>query len=142
MTFVEILPPLNATLNGTSAVLLFLGWRAIKARHVSRHRALMLSALASSTLFLTFYLTRFALTGAHKYPLTDWTRTVYYAVLVSHTLLAITTLPLIGRTLYLAWKKRFLEHRAIARWTFPIWAYVSVTGVVVYLMLYQWAGVR
>ena len=139
-SFVDLLPTVNATLNATSGVLLFIGWRAIKAKQVAFHRACMLSAVATSTLFLTFYLIRFALTGAHRYPLDDWTRPVYLGILGSHTLLAATVPFLAARTLYLAWRQRFDAHRRIARVTFPIWMYVSVTGVVVYVMLYHVAG--
>ena len=133
----DILPALNAGLNATSAVLLFAGWRAIRARRVDIHWRCMLGATATSVVFLASYLTRFALTGVHRYPVDDWTRTVYLVVLGSHTLLAATVPFLVGRTLFLAWKKRFAGHRGIARWTLPIWFYVSVTGVVVYVMLYQ-----
>jgi putative membrane protein len=139
--FVHALPTVNACLNGTSAILLYAGWRAIKARRISLHWKLMLSATLTSTLFLTFYLIRFALTGVHRYPLDDWTRTAYRLLLGSHTLLAITVPALVGRSLWLAYKKDFARHRKITRITFPIWMYVSVTGVLVYLMLYQYAGV-
>jgi putative membrane protein len=140
MTFTEFLPTLNATLNATSAVFLFAGWRAIKAKKVSLHWKLMTAALTASSLFLVFYLIRFALTGAHRYPLDDWTRPVYLAILGSHTLLAATVPFLAARTLHLALKKRYESHRRIARWTFPIWGYVSVTGVIVYFMLYHLAA--
>lgn len=139
--FVAILPSINACLNGSSALLLYAGYRAIRARRVALHWKLMVSATGTSTLFLTFYLIRFALTGVHKYPLDDWTHTAYLAILGSHTLLAVTVPFLAGRTLWLGYTKQFAKHRRIARWTFPIWMYVSVTGVIVYLMLYQWAGV-
>jgi len=137
MVLAEILPTLNATLNATSATLLFTGWRAIRRGQVARHRACMLSAVATSALFLVFYLIRFALTGAHRYPVDDWTRPVYLAILSSHTLLAATVPFLVGVTVWRAWRERFSAHRRLARWTFPIWMYVSVTGVIVYLMLYQ-----
>ncbi len=140
MTFTELLPTLNASLNATSALCLFAGWRAIKAKRVSLHWKLMTAALSASALFLVFYLIRFALTGAHRYPLDDWTRPVYLAILASHTLLAATVPFLAARTLHLAIKKRYESHRRIARWTFPIWAYVSVTGVIVYFMLYHLAA--
>ncbi len=139
MSFVEALPTLNATLNATSATLLFAGWRAIRARRISLHWKLMLAAVGTSTLFLGFYLTRFALTGAHRYPVEDWTRTLYLTVLGTHTVLAAFVPFLVARLLWLAAKKRFERHRKLARWTFPIWAYVSVTGVIVYGMLYHLA---
>jgi len=136
MTLAGALPTVNAALNATSAVLLFLGWRAIRAGERARHRALMLGACTSSVLFLAGYLTRIALTGTHRFPGAGALRAVYLAVLGSHTLLAAATLPLVARTLWLAFGERFPAHRGVARWTFPIWMYVSVTGVVVYLLLY------
>jgi len=135
--FIAILPTVNATLNATSAVLLFVAWRAIKAKHIQLHRALMLSAVTTSAVFLVCYLIRVAATGAHAYPRHDVTRPIYLAILASHTLLAATVPFLAGRALYLAWRGRFDAHRRIARITFPIWMYVSVTGVVVYVMLYH-----
>lgn len=137
--FAEFLPTLNATLNGTSALFLFVGWRAIKAKNTRLHWQAMLAATTTSVLFLTFYLIRFSLTGVHTYPRNDYTRTIYRVVLATHTVLAAMVPFLVGRTLYLAWRRRFDQHRGIARWTLPIWMYVSVTGVVVYLMLYHLA---
>jgi len=142
MTLAGVLPSVNAALNGTSAVLLVLGFRAIRAGHRERHRALMLGAFASSILFLAGYLARIALTGTHAFPGTGAFRAVYLAVLGSHTLLAAVTGPLVLRTLFLALKDRFPSHRHIARWTLPVWLYVSVTGVVVYVMLYHLAPGR
>ncbi len=139
MTLGEVLPPVNATLNGTSAVLVFLGWRAIRAGDRIRHRALMLAALGSSTLFLAGYLTRVALTGTHAFPGGGALRAIYLAVLASHTLLAAAAAPMVLRTLFLGLRARFPDHRRIARFTLPIWMYVSVTGVAVYVMLYQLA---
>ncbi len=137
LRFVDLLPTVNATLNATSGVLLFVGWRAIKAKEVALHRFCMVAAVSTSALFLVFYLTRVALTGTHRYPLNDWTRPLYLGILGTHTLLAATVPFLAGRSLYLAWRGRFEAHRRIARVTFPIWMYVSVTGVVVYVMLYH-----
>jgi putative membrane protein len=139
VTLAEVLPPVNATLNGTSAVLVLLGWRAIRAGERERHRALMLGAFASSVLFLVAYLTRVALTGTHAFPGGGTLRAVYLTVLASHTLLAAAAAPLVLRTLFLAVRARFPDHRAIARVTLPIWMYVSVTGVAVYVMLYHLA---
>lgn len=139
MTLGEALPGVNAALNGASAVLLLLGWRAIRAGDRERHRRLMLSALVTSALFLASYLTRVALTGTHRYPGGGALKAVYLAVLGSHTLLAAAVLPLVLVTLRRALRAKFPEHRRIARWTLPVWLYVSVTGVVVYLMLYQLA---
>jgi putative membrane protein len=138
--FVEALPTINASLNALSATLLVLGWRAIRARKVSTHWQLMLSATATSVAFLVFYVIRFSLTGVHRYPVDDWTKTVYLTVLTSHTLLAAMVPFLVGAAIYLAARKRFDRHRRIARLTFPVWLYVSVTGVVVYLMLYHLHG--
>jgi putative membrane protein len=139
VTLAEVLPPVNATLNGTSALLVLLGWRAIRAGERERHRALMLAAFASSVLFLAGYLTRMALTGTHAFPGGGALRAVYLAVLASHTLLAAAAGPMVLRTLFLAVRERFPDHRRIARFTLPIWMYVSVTGVAVYVMLYQLA---
>ena len=139
MTLAEALPTVNASLNALSAVLLVSGWRAIRAGNRQRHRALMLSALGSSALFLVGYLTRVALTGTHRFPGGGALKATYLAVLGSHTVLAVVVLPLVLRTLYLALRGRFDSHRRIARWTFPVWLYVSVTGVAVYLMLYHLA---
>lgn len=138
-TFTDVLPTLNATLNALSAAFLYTGYRAIRARRTSLHWRCMLAATATSTTFLVFYLIRFALTGAHRYPVPGATRTLYFIILGTHTLLAATVPFFVARTLYLAWKRRFDAHRRIARWTFPIWMYVSATGVIVYLMLYHLA---
>jgi putative membrane protein len=141
VSFADLLPSVNATLNATSAVLLVLGFRAIRAGRRETHRALMLGAVASSVLFLVSYVTRIALTGTHRFPGEGALRAVYLAVLVSHTLLAALAGPLVLRTLFLALRERFPDHRRIARWTLPVWLYVSVTGVVVYVMLYHLAPV-
>ena len=137
MTLAELLPSFNATLNGTSAVLLFSGWLAIRSGRRAVHQRLMIAACASSTLFLAGYFTRIALTGTHRFPGDGALRAVYLAVLASHTILAAALLPLALRTLYLSLSKRYAPHKRIARWTLPIWIYVSVTGVVVYVMLYR-----
>lgn len=131
------LAALNALLNGTSAILLMLGLRAILKGDRETHKKFMLSAFGTSILFLISYLTRFYLTGVHRYPGEGAMRTFYLTLLGTHTILAAITPFLAIRTLYLAAKERFVEHRRIARWTFPVWMYVSVTGVVVYLMLYH-----
>ena len=134
-----ILPAVNATLNATSGVLLYLGWRAIRARRIEVHWRLMVSATVVSACFLVVYLTRVALTGVHRYPVEGWSKSVYLAVLSTHTLLAATVPFLVAVTLWRAAHERFDRHRRIARWTLPIWLYVSVTGVLVYLMLYHLA---
>ena len=131
------LPALNAVLNAASAVLVVLGYRAIRRLQVERHRKLMLSAAAVSAVFLVSYLTYHAQVGSVRFTAQGLPRTIYFAVLVSHTILAAAILPLVLRTLYLGLKRRDDRHRRIARWTLPIWLYVSVTGVVVYLMLYR-----
>jgi len=136
MNLGEILPPVNAVMNATSAVLIFLGWRAIRAGNRTRHRALMLSALGVSALFLVGYLTRVALTGTHRFPGTGALRSAYLVLLGTHTVLAAAIVPLIGFAIYYAWKGRFEAHRRVARVTLPAWLYVSVTGVLVYFMLY------
>ena len=137
MTVGELLPSVNAALNATCAVLLFLGWRAVRRGDRALHRKLMLAACACSALFLAGYFTRIALTGVHRFPGAGALRVTYLAVLTSHTLLAALTLPLALRTLQLSLGARFPEHRRIARVTFPVWIYVSVTGVAVYVLLYR-----
>lgn len=135
---VPALPTLNAALNATSAVLLTAGFVFIRRRRIGAHKACMLSAFATSTLFLVSYLYYHWQVGATPFEGVGWTRPVYFAILISHTVLAAAVVPLVLVTLYRALRERFDRHRAIARWTLPIWLYVSVTGVVVYLMLYHW----
>lgn len=132
------LAALNATLNGSSAICLALGLRAILRGDRKTHKKWMITAFTMSVVFLISYLTRFSLTGVHRYPGTGGMKTFYLSLLGSHTLLAAVTPFLAIRTLYLASKERFESHRKIAKITFPIWMYVSVTGVLVYFMLYQW----
>jgi uncharacterized membrane protein YozB (DUF420 family) len=139
-----VLPAINATLNGTSAVLLLTGRRLIAQRKIQQHRAVMISAVITSSLFLACYLTYHALLQiyAHgaitRFQGTGLSRPIYFSILLSHTILAVVTVPLVLITLNRGLNARFDKHRAIARWTFPIWLYVSVTGVVIYFMLYQW----
>ena len=136
MTVAEFLPGLNAAFNATSACALFAGYWAIRTRRLSLHWKFMAVAFTASSLFLIGYLTRFALPGIHRYQGPG--RTFYLALLGTHTFLAVVALPLILRTLWLsAVKRRYAAHRRIAVWTFPVWAYVSVTGVLVYWMLYR-----
>jgi putative membrane protein len=137
MTLPETLALLNACFNATAGMLLLAAYVAIRRKRVQRHLRLMVAALGFSALFLTSYLTRYAIAGDTPFQGTGWLRPVYFTILVSHVLLAIVVVPLVLRTLYLAYRRRFPDHRALARWTFPIWMYVSVTGVIVYLMLYQ-----
>jgi putative membrane protein len=129
----------NAALNATSATLVVLGWRAIRAGDRDRHRALMLAAFASSVLFLAGYLARIALTGTHAFPGGGALRVAYLVVLASHTVTAALAAPLVLRTLFLGLRGRFADHRRIARATLPVWLYVSATGVAVYVMLYHLA---
>ena len=134
---VASLPAVNATLNGVSAVLLTTGYTFIRSKRVGLHRACMLSACTTSVLFLVSYLTYHAIAGSKHFPGTGAIRQVYFAILISHTLLAALVPPLAITTLVLALKGRFDRHRRLAHWTLPIWLYVSVTGVVIYVMLYQ-----
>ena len=131
------LPSLNAFLNATSAVLLVAGYRFIRQRNIHAHRICMLAAFAVSVLFLLSYLTYHYHAGTTRFPGQGWVRLVYFAVLISHTILAALVPFLAAVTLFRALKEQFPRHRWIARWTLPIWLYVSVTGVVVYLMLYH-----
>ena len=139
MSFADVLPSINATLNGASALWIVLGYRSIKQKNVPLHRFSMQAAFVTSTIFLACYLTRVYLTGTHRYPGSGFMKALYLAILLSHTVLAIATVPLVLRSLFLARRGRFTEHRRIARYSLPVWLYVSVTGVVVYLMLYQLA---
>ena len=132
-----VLATLNATLNGTSALLLLAGRIAIARKRVAAHRGFMGAAFVVSSVFLASYLTRVAITGTHKYPGSGAMKALYLTILITHMTLASATPYLAIRAIYLALKGRIAEHRRIVRWTFPVWMYVSVTGVVVYLMLYQ-----
>jgi uncharacterized membrane protein YozB (DUF420 family) len=134
---VSQLPTVNAALNSLSAVFLFTGYLFIKAGKRSAHRLCMLSACASSTLFLISYLVYHYQVGSVPFKGAGAVRVVYFAILISHTMLAAAVVPLALITLIRALRERFDAHRKIARWTFPIWLYVSVTGVVVYAMLYR-----
>jgi len=133
-----IFPVINATLNGTSAVLLVTAHRQIKLGRMAAHRALMLTAVLTSSLFLASYLYYHWHVGSVHFPRRGWWRWIYLSILTSHTILAITIVPLVIITLSRALRGRFDRHRAIARWTYPLWLYVSVTGVVIYFMLYRW----
>lgn len=135
--YIYLLPHLNACLNATSAILLFSGWRFIKAHNVAAHRACQTSALIVSLLFLTSYLTYHYYHGTTRFPGTGLARPIYFTILTSHTILAIVIVPLIALTFYRAVRNDFVRHRRIARITLPLWLYVSITGVIVYLMLYQ-----
>lgn len=134
---VSTLPALNATLNAASGILLVLAYLAIRARRVERHRRLMISAASVSAAFLVSYLVYHAQVGSVRFLGQGPARAVYFAILISHTILAAAIVPLVLRTLYLGLKRRDDRHRRIARRTFPLWLYVSVTGVVIYVMLYH-----
>jgi putative membrane protein len=128
---------LNATLNGTSAILLACGYAAIKNGKMKVHKAFMISAFAVSAVFLASYLIYHYRVGHVVFQGQGWIRPLYFALLISHTVLAIVIVPMILVTLRRAWLEKFDRHRIIARWTLPLWFYVSVTGVIVYVLLYQ-----
>ena len=131
------LPTLNAALNTLGAVLLLLGYRAVKAGAHQRHRRLMSAALVTSALFLTSYLIYHYLVGSVPYPRHDWTRPVYFAVLIPHVILAAVMVPFILKAVWHAWRGQFDRHKRLTRWVWPVWMFVSVSGVVVYWMLYR-----
>ncbi|MGH7601821.1 MAG: DUF420 domain-containing protein [bacterium] len=131
------LPAVNATLNGLSAIWLAFGYFFIRQKKVNAHRFCMIAALLTSALFLISYLTYHYHAGSKPFEGQGVIRTVYFAILFSHTILAAAIVPLALITLIRALKQRFDKHKRIARWTLPIWFYVSVTGVIIYLMLYQ-----
>jgi uncharacterized membrane protein YozB (DUF420 family) len=135
--YISYLPHLNACLNGTSAILLFSGYRFIRAGNVAAHRACQVSALVVSILFLASYLTYHFNHGTTRFQGTGLARPFYFTILTSHTILAIVIVPLVVLTFYRAFRNDFVRHRRIARITLPLWLYVSITGVIVYLMLYQ-----
>ena len=138
MTFQDF-PALNASLNATSAVLMTVGFISIKTKRVSAHRACMAAALLVSTVFLVCYVIYHVKKGEPtRFGGIGLIRSVYFAMLISHILLAIAIVPLVLRTVFLATQGRFEQHRTWARWTFPLWYYVSVTGVLVYFFLYRW----
>jgi uncharacterized membrane protein YozB (DUF420 family) len=134
---VHDLPALNATLNAVSGVLLFIGYLLIRAGRRDAHRACMLAAFAASTLFLASYLVYHAQVGSVPFTRQGAVRSIYFTILITHVVLAAAVPPLALITLSRGLKARFAKHRAIARWTLPIWLYVSVTGVLVYVLLYQ-----
>jgi uncharacterized membrane protein YozB (DUF420 family) len=134
---VSDLPAVNATLNATAAILLCIGWILIKRGRWTAHRAVMIAAFCTSVLFLISYLTYHAQVGSVRFTKSGAIRAVYFTILLTHTILAVTIVPLVLVTLSRGLSKRFDRHRAIARWTLPLWMYVSVTGVIVYLMLYR-----
>jgi uncharacterized membrane protein YozB (DUF420 family) len=134
---ISFLPHLNALLNSTSAILLVSGFRFIRLGRIQAHRNCQLAALFTSTLFLISYLTYHYYHGSTRFTGQGMVRPVYFFILLTHTILAVVIVPLILITLYRAARGDFDRHRRIARWTLPLWLYVSITGVIVYLMLYQ-----
>jgi len=133
----SIFPPIDATLNGATAILLSIGHSSIKRGAVARHRATMIAAFVVSSVFLTCYLYYHFHVGSVRFRGTGWVRPLYFSILISHTVLAAAVVPMILVTLTLGLTNKFDRHRRLARWTYPIWMYVSVTGVLVYLMLYK-----
>lgn len=130
-------PTIDAILNATSAILLTLGYIFIRRKNVGAHKFCMISAVLSSTLFLIFYLTYHYYHGTTRFTGQGVVRPIYFAILGSHTMLAAAIVPMVVATLYRALREQFELHRRLARWTLPLWLYVSVTGVVVYWMLYH-----
>jgi putative membrane protein len=137
---ISYFPAIDATLNAASALLLMTGYVFIRRKNVPAHRACMLSAVATSTLFLACYLWYHAHHGVTRFAAHGAVGGVYLSLLASHTVLAAVIVPLVLVTLYRAWREMFDRHKRIARWTLPLWIYVSITGVVVYWMLYHLYG--
>src|SRR5262245_3317549 len=137
MLSISSLPLLNAVLNGISALLLSSGYVAIQRRHIVLHKICMLSACVTSVLFLISYLTYHYHVGSRPLPGQGGIRMMYFVILISHTILAVVIVPLVLLTLQRAFTVQWDRHRRLARWTWPLWMYVSVTGVVIYVMLYQ-----
>ena len=131
------LPLVNAILNGTAAVLLIIGYALIRQYKTDLHQRVMVAAFVVSCFFLVSYLVYHYNVGSVRFDKPGWVRTVYLAILATHTVLAAAVPVLAIMTLRLAWKGKFAKHRRLAKWTFPIWLYVSVTGVIVYVLLYQ-----
>jgi uncharacterized membrane protein YozB (DUF420 family) len=134
---VHDLPAVNASLNAVSGVLLVGGYTLMRLRRIDLHRKVMIAAFATSSLFLVCYLVYHAQVGSVPFPRHGFVRSLYFTILITHVVLAATVPPLAIITMTRGLQGRYPQHRRIARWTFPIWLYVSVTGVVVYLMLYR-----
>jgi putative membrane protein len=137
-TSVAVLPALNAALNAASALLLTAGYVFIRRRRIAAHRACMLAAASVSTAFLVSYVIYHSLAGSRPFTGQGWIRTVYFPVLLTHVVLAAGMVPFVLTTLYRALAGDFVRHARLARWTLPVWLYVSVSGVAVYWMLYRW----
>ena len=135
--YISYLPHLNAFLNSTSAIFLIAGYRFIRRGQIEAHKKCQITAVVTSGLFLISYLTYHYYHGTTRFQGTGLARPIYFTILTSHTILAIVIVPLVAITFYRAFKLDFARHRKIARFTLPLWLYVSITGVVVYLMLYQ-----
>lgn len=134
-----MLPAVNATLNATSALLIALGYYFIVwRRDFVMHKRLMLGACATSAVFLACYLVYHYFAGATRFTATGWPRVLYFTILISHTILAVAVLPLVILSVWNGLKDRRKQHRRVSKWTFPVWMYVSVTGVLVYFFLYHW----
>jgi len=134
---VHDLPAVNATLNAISGMLLLVGYALIRRRRIQQHRRCMIAAFTTSSLFLICYVIYHAQVGSVPFMRQGFVRPVYFTILITHVTLAAVVLPLAVVTLSRGLKARYSRHRAVARWTFPIWLYVSVTGVLVYVLLYQ-----
>jgi putative membrane protein len=137
MIGISDLATVNAGLNATAAVLIGSGFYFIKQKNIPAHRMCMIAAMVVSALFLTSYLIYHYNVGSVRFTKQGWIRNVYFPLLLTHTVLAASVVPMVLRTVFLAAKGRFRQHVGIARWTFPVWMYVSITGVIVYLMLYH-----
>lgn len=130
------LPALNALLNSISLVLLLIGFQQIKRHNAAAHKRIMLAAVAASALFLTSYLIYHAQAGSVPYPHHDWTRPLYFAILIPHIILATVMVPFILLALWRAWQQQFDRHKHIVHWIWPIWVFVSLSGVAIFAMLY------
>src|SRR5262245_45799027 len=137
MLTVHALPAVNATLNAISGILLLVAYALIRARRIEQHRKVMLAAFATSSLFLVCYVVYHAQVGSVRFTRQGFVRPLYFTILITHVTLAAAVLPMAIVTLSRGLKARYSQHRRIARWTLPIWLYVSVTGVLVYVLLYQ-----
>ena len=140
MTLVQVLPAVNASLNATCGVLLLIAYVLIRRKNIVWHKRFMLAACVTATVFLACYVLNHYLRHGivTHFTGTGWVRTLYFTILISHTILAVTIVPMAIITVINGLKMRVAKHRRIARWTFPLWMYVSVTGVIVYFFLYHW----
>ena len=134
---VHDLPAVNASLNAVSGILLVCGYTLMRMKRIELHRKVMIAAFATSSLFLICYVIYHAQVGSVRFTREGFVRTLYYTILITHVMLAVAVVPLAVITLTRGLEGRYPQHRRIARWTFPIWLYVSVTGVLVYVLLYQ-----